>query len=37
MALIRFINNPGKMVLFNTILTPNITQIGRWCVPQHPK
>ncbi len=37
MALIRYINNPGKMVLFNDILKPSIYQIGRWCVPQHPK
>lgn len=37
MALVRMINKPGKMVLFNDIFTPTIHQIGRWCIPKHPK
>ena len=37
MALVRMINNQGKMVLFHDIFKPTINQIGRWCVPKHPK
>ena len=40
MSLIRFINKPQTMIIFNELFANNpnsITQIGRWIVPTTPK
>jgi len=35
MALVRFINSPSKIMLFNDVF--KVRQVGRWCVPDTPK